>query len=416
MAPCRAVPSDGNAGLHPRDTLEDAGVKRTTISRVCAVALAIATFSGRPDAVARAFEPVPGAWKPGDPIPSLAEAYRGQFLIGAAVDSAMLLDGNAREFLEHQYNVIAAEAEMKPFVISKGEGQYNFAPADALVNWADKKGIKVRGHCFVWHLEEPPWMFTQDGKPVSRDLLVRRMRQYIHDVVGHFKGRVWAWDVVNEAFVPFEREEQVDGWRKSRWYDIIGPEYIPLAFQFAHEADPGALLFYNDYETQNPAKRSMILELIRSLNQKHVAIHGIGHEAHYDLGHPAPADLETTIQEVAKLGLRNHITEMDISLRAQWGLPGTPGVPAVTSELEKRQAAHWAELFRMFRRNKDKIDAVLTWGVNDETSWRGAGDKPLLFDHFRPTPAFWAVLAEATRDGPMVQPVDAPGVEPSPHR
>jgi endo-1,4-beta-xylanase len=220
------------------------------------------------------------------------------------------------------------------------------------------------------------------------------MRVYIHDVVGHFKGRVFAWDVVNEAFVAGEPSvESVDGWRKSGWYDVIGPEYIPLAFQFAHEADPGALLFYNDYETQNPAKRSMILHLVRSLKERGIAIHGIGHQSHYNLDRPDPAELETTIQEVARLGLRNHITEMDISLRERFGTP----VPAVTGELRSQQARRWVAFFQMFRRNKDRIDAVLFWGVNDEASWLEQPDEPLLFTGYLPKPAFWAVIEEARR-------------------
>ena len=333
-------------------------------------------------------------WKPGDPIPSLRKAYRGQFLIGAAVRAGMVLTGDTPKFLERQFNVIVAENEMKPLALSPREGQYDFAAADALVDWANQHGIKVRGHCLVWHQQELPWMFTQDGKPVSRDVLLRRMRAYIHEVVGHFKGRVWAWDVVNEAFVAGEPgAESTGGWRRSSWYDIIGPDFIPLAFQFAHEADPAALLFYNDYETQNPAKRSMILQLVQSLQKRGVVIDGIGHQSHYDLGHPAPAELEATIQEFAGLGLRNHITEMDVSLRARMGDP----VPPVTDALRAQQARRWAELFQMFRRNADKIDVVVLWGVNDETSWLRPPDEPLLFAAFRPKPAFWAVLDEATR-------------------
>jgi endo-1,4-beta-xylanase len=137
----------------------------------------------------------------------------------------------------------------------------------------------------------------------------------------------------------------------------------------------------------------MILELIRSLKLKGIAIHGIGHETHYNLAVPDPAELETTIREVAALGLRNHITEMDISLRQRWRGP----VPVVTNEVEALQARRYAEFFRMFRRNHDKIDAVVLWGVNDEGSWLGPLDKPLLFTEFRPKPAFWAVLDEATR-------------------
>jgi endo-1,4-beta-xylanase len=281
---------------------------------------------------------------------------------------------------------------MKPVVLARKEGAYDFAMADALVDWAAKSGIKVRGHCLVWHQQAAPWMFTRDGKPVSRELLIERMRTYIHDVVGHFKGRVWAWDVVNEAFSVGEPGvETVGGWRRSEWYDIIGPEYVALAFRFAHEADPDALLFYNDYETQNPEKRRLILELARSLRGQGVAIHGVGHQAHCGLRWPATSELEESIRAVAELGLRNHVTELDVSLREH---PGG-AVPVVTDAIEEEQARRYAELFHMFRRNRERIDAVVVWGVNDETSWMRPPDEPLLFSEWEPKPAFWAVHDEA---------------------
>ena len=339
---------------------------------------------------------LPPRSRPGDPIPSLAMAYRGQFLVGAAVTREMVLSNETRRFLEHQFDVIVAENEMKPSALSRGEGRYDFAAGDALVDWANQHGIRVRGHCLVWHREEPAWMFAGDGKPLSRDLLVRRMRAYIHDVVGHFKGRVWAWDVVNEAFVVSEPGVPNDnGWRRSTWYDVIGPSYVALAFQAAREADPDALLFYNDYETQDPAKRSLILDLVRSLKEGGVAIDGIGHQSHYTLDYPPVKSLEASIEEVARLGLKNHITEMDISMRERWNGP----VPPLTDALRAAQALRWAEFFRMFRRNADKIEAVVTWGVNDEVSWLRPPDEPLLFKAFRPTGAFWAVLDEATKAG-----------------
>ena len=354
------------------------------------LAAAFPTFA--PGASAQEVAPAAHPGKPGDPVPSLRKAYQGQFPIGAAVSAGMVLDGVSREFLQRQFNVIVPENELKPLTLSLREGQYDFAAADAIVDWANKHRIKVRGNCLIWHQQEIPWMFTQEGQPVSRDLLIRRMRVYIHDVVGHFKGRIWAWDVVNEAFVAGEPgAESTGGWRRSGWYDIIGPDYVRLAFQFAHEADPGALLFYNDYETQNPARRAMIVELIRSLRKRGVAINGIGHQSHYNVNRSVAAELEAAIREVAGLGLRNHITELDISLREH---PGAP-VPAVTPELQALQASRWTELFEMFRRNARRIDAVVLWGVNDETSWLQPPDEPLLFSTFRPKPAFWAVLDEA---------------------
>jgi endo-1,4-beta-xylanase len=305
----------------------------------------------------------------------------------------MVVMGDTHVFLERQLAVVTPEDAMKPLTLARREGQYDFQMADALVDWAVRNGIKVRGHCLVWHQQAAPWMFTQDGAPVSREVLVARLRRYIHDVVGHFRGRVWAWDVVNEAFAVGEPGVDTEGgWRRSEWYRIIGPEYVALAFQFAHEADPDALLFYNDYETQDPEKRRLILGLVRSLQEKGVAIQGVGHQAHVSLTHPDAAELEASIREVARLGLRNHVTELDVSLRERRGGP----VPVVTDALEAAQARRYAELFRMFRRNRDAIDTVVLWGVNDETSWLRPPDEPLLFSEWEPKAAFWAVLDEAT--------------------
>ena len=338
---------------------------------------------------ARAADPAV-SWRPGDPIPSLARAYRSDFLVGAAVDSGLVLGGSS-ELLRSQFDVLVAEYEMKPAALSPALGRYDFAKADAIVDWAVKNGIKVRGHCLVWHREVVPGMFTQGDLPVSRGVLIERLRAYIHAVVGHFRGRVWAWDVVNEALVAGE-PGAVDGWRRSPWFEIIGPEYVALAFQFAHEADPGALLYYNDYETQNPAKRALILEMVRTLRAGGAPIDGVGHQAHCTVVYPDPAALEATVRELAGLGLHNQITELDVSLRERYGAP----VPPLTDALRAAQARRWGELFAMFRRNAEYIDAVLLWGVNDESSWLGSPDEPLLFHHFEPKRAFWEVLRAAS--------------------
>jgi len=340
---------------------------------------------------ARATSPAPPApWQPGDPIPSLARAYRADFLVGGAVDSSLVLGAQA-DLVRSQFDVIVAENEMKPAALSPALGRYDFTKADAIVDWAVANGIKVRGHCLVWHRAVVPGMFAQGELPVSRAVLIERMRAYIHAVVGHFKGRVWAWDVVNEALVAGEPGVD-DGWRRSPWLDIIGPEYVALAFQFAREADPGALLFYNDYETQNPAKRALIREMVRSIRARGAPIDGVGHQAHCTVAHPAPAALEATVRELAQLGLRNQITELDVSLRASHD----SSVPPLTDQLRAAQVRRWADLFQMFRRNAGAIDAVLLWGVNDESSWLGPPDEPLLFSHFQPKPAFWEVLRAAS--------------------
>jgi len=327
------------------------------------------------------------------PLPSLAEAYRGQFLVGASVSPGQVIVGDTYRFIRRQFDVITPENDLKPLLLARTEGSYDFRMADQVVDWARKNGVKVRGHCLVWHQQAAPWMFTKDGKPVSRELLIERMRKYIHDVVGHYQGKIWAWDVVNEAFAPGDPKVDTErGWRRSEWYQIIGPEYVELAFRFAHEADPDALLFYNDYDTENPAKRDLIVALVRDLQKKGVPIHGIGHQAHLYLSRPAPAQLEDTIKAVARLGLRNHVTELDVSLRERDGAP----LDGDEDELLSRQASRYADFFRMFRRNRERIEAVVLWGITDEMSWHPL-EEPLLFSEMEPKPAFWAVVDEAAR-------------------
>jgi len=370
-----------------------------TASPRAALLAALLLASGCAGGAASSAAATPAAPAPADaapavpPIPSLARAYQGSFLVGAATNPAQVLMGDTHELIARQFNVIVADNDMKPLLLNRREGRYEFGMADQVVDWAVKNGIKVRGHCLVWHQQAAPWIFTQDGTPVSREVLIARMRTYIHDVVGHYKGKVWAWDVVNEAFAPGEPGIDTEmGWRRSDWYRIIGPDYIALAFQFAHEADPDALLFYNDYDTESPAKRQLILELVRSLQKKGIRIDGVGHQAHSYLSQPDVADLEATIREVARLGVKNHVTELDVSLRERWGSPVLEATPAVL----KRQAERYADLFRMFKRNREAIDAVLIWGISDETAWRKEA-QPVLFSEYRPKPAFWAVIEEAAR-------------------
>ena len=339
------------------------------------------------------------------PAPSLAQTYAPYFPLGAAITPGQVMMGNGGDFIARQFSVVVAENAMKPQSLNKfGPGRYEFEAADALVDFAGKHGIKVRGHALVWHQQAADWMFYGSGPngDATREELTERLRTYIHDVVGRFKGRVWAWDVVNEAFVPDENVAQEGGWRKSHWYRILGPDYIALAFQFAHEADPDALLFYNDYGTESPRKRTLILNLIRDLQKRGVPIHGIGHQSHYTVAQPADfGGLETTIEDVGALGLTNQITELDISLNANLM---KDAIPEVTPALLKLQAARYQDFFEMCLRQKKVVSAVLMWGLNDDVSWLRSWpfarlDAPLLFDGaLQPKPAFWAVVEAAKQE------------------
>lgn len=333
------------------------------------------------------------------PLPSLAKAYEQVFPVGAAITPGEVMVPQTGNFIARQFNVVVAENAMKPQSLNRDSpGLYTFENADKIVDFALAHQIQVRGHTLVWHQQAADWMFRGTGPDgyATREELTERLHTYIHDVVTHFKGRVYAWDVVNEAFIPDEKGTQENGWRASHWYRILGPDFIELAFRFAHEADPDALLFYNDYNTENPQKRAMILQLIHTLQDKGIPIHGIGHQSHYSMAYPRDfSGLETTIEEVSKLGLTNHITELDISIHLD---SRRPDVDEATPALLKDHAKRYAQFFDMALRQRKHISAVLMWGLHDEVSWlrywpSPRFDAPLLFDgKLRPKPAFWAVL------------------------
>lgn len=333
-----------------------------------------------------------------EPLPSLSKVYEPYFAVGAAITPEQVMVKPSADFIASQFNVVVAENAMKPDSLNRdGPGQYAFENADKLVNFARAKGLKVRGHTLLWHEQAADWMFRGSGPEghATKEELTARLRTYIHDVVGHFKGRVYAWDVVNEAFVPDEDVAQKNGWRKSNWYRILGPEYIELAFRFAHEADPDALLFYNDYNTEEPRKHALIVDLIKRLKAKGIPIHGIGHQSHYTIAEPRDFSLlEQHIAEIGKLGLTNHITELEISLNRNLM---QAEIDEATPELLELQASRYKDFFEMCKRQKQHISAVLMWGLHDGVSWlltwpMARFDAPLLFDEkLQPKPAFWAI-------------------------
>ena len=337
--------------------------------------------------------------------PSLAQALSGHFLFGAAITPGQVMV-SAADFIKHHFNVVVAENAMKPAeLMPKGgrEGEYDFGNADTMVNFALANGIKVRGHTLLWHQQMPAWLYSEDGKPVSRSTLVARIEKYITDVVTHFKGRVFAWDVVNEAFVFDEggaSPTDAQGMRMSPLRQIIGPDYIEIAFRAAARADPDALLFYNDYETQNPRKIAAISRLVGELKARGVTVDGIGHQAHCSMGHPRVSAFESAIDEYAKLGVTQHITELDIALNDKLA---DNRVFEATPRLLAAQAKRYAEFFDLFIRKRQHVSAVLTWGISDAQSWlrywpSSRFEAPLLFDDdFRPKPAFHAVLATARK-------------------
>lgn len=328
-------------------------------------------------------------------IPKLHEAFKEHFRIGAAVNPITLRTQS--ELLQHHFNSVTAENVMKFESLQPEEGRYAFADADRLVEFALANDMGVRGHTLVWHNQTPPWVFeSQDGGAVDRETLLARMQAHIETVVTRYKGRVYAWDVVNEAV----SDKSGELLRPSHWLDIAGEDFIGKAFEYAHAADPKALLFYNDYNESVPEKREKIYSLVRSLLDKGVPIHGVGLQAHWNLEDPSLDEIRQAIERYASLGLKLHITELDVSVfRFEDRRTDLTSPPEA---MLARQAERYRQFFRLFREYSRHIDSVTFWGAADDYTWldhfpvHGRKNWPFLFDEqHRPKASFWSVLESA---------------------
>jgi endo-1,4-beta-xylanase len=383
---------------------------------------------------------------------TLKQAFKEHFLIGTAVNRSMVTGGagfrrsaeqNANDvvLVKAQFNQITAENDMKWALVHPREGKdgYDFGPADAFVNFGLSNNMYLAGHTLVWHSQTPNWVFAgtnpapvvtnaaplaavntnapgtnrfgrgrfgpgfgrYTGPRASREELLQRMREHIHTVVGRYKGKVKVWDVVNEAIADGPGTNVL---RNSLWLEIIGPDFIARAFQYAHEADPDAILRYNDYGLENPAKRKKLIALIKSLQAQKVPVHAIGSQAHLNVSISFDT-MDQTLTEIAALGLPVHITELDVNSAAggQRGFGADIANNAATTEgglvsdADKKLTDAYAGIFRAFLKHRESVKMVTFWGANDATSWRANG-KPLLFDgNSQPKPAFDAVIAEARK-------------------
>jgi len=346
---------------------------------------------------------------------TLKEAFRGAFRVGAALNANQFSERDARAaaLVKTQFNTISPENVLKWEAVHPQPGTYDFGAPDQYVAFGEKNGMFVIGHTLVWHSQTPRWVFQDaSGKPVTRDTLLARMRDHIHTVVGRYKGRIKGWDVVNEAL-------NEDGTlRRSPWLTIIGEDYIAKAFQFAHEADPAAELYYNDYSVENAAKRGGAVRLIRELKAQGIPVAAIGLQGHDKMDWPTPAQQDSTIVALARLGVKVNITELDVdvlppaiqartadvNVRAELDPKANPYAAGLPDAMQTALAARYAALFEVFLKHRDVIDRVTFWGVGDADSWlnnwpvRGRVSYPLLFDRQdNPKPAFDAVIRTARR-------------------
>lgn len=328
---------------------------------------------------------------------TLADAYSNYFLIGTSL-SLQQLNSQVEPIVRQHFNSITCENEMKAAIIHPAEHVYNFGPADSIVDYAVKFDKKIRGHCLIWHQQCPDWFFREGNQLASKEILLKRMQDHIFAIVSRYKGKVYCWDVVNEAI----DDDSTLFLRPTNWYQILGEDYIAKAFEYAHHADPSALLFYNDYNTERSEKRERVYKLLKSLIDKKVPIHGIGLQGHWTIYEPSEKNLSDAIKKFASLGLIIHITELDVSL-FPWEkyprkkLPGE--VDTLTAELVQKFNYQYEIVFRTFIKHKNEIKSVTFWGVADHLSWlnnypvEGRKNYPLLFDkNLQPKPIYYRLI------------------------
>ena len=350
---------------------------------------------------------------PGIERATLKDAFRDKFLVGVAVNRSQIHQRKDEEsrLIIAQFNSLTAENDMKWMHIHPKKEEYNFEHADKLVALAEANDMFVVGHTLVWHSQLAPWVLkTDDGGVIDSTELMRRMKDHIHTIVGRYKGRIKGWDVVNEALAE-------DGsLRRSPFLEIGGERFIEKAFQFAREADPGAELYYNDYNLVNADKRDGAIRLIKDLKSKGIRIDGIGIQAHWGLTHPSLEEIETAIQMYAALDIPIMFTELDVSVLPRPRRTPTadisetfrnspdmnPYVNGLPDSVQRQLAERYAGIFRLFNKHADKISRVTFWGLHDGVSWknnfpvRGRTDYALLFDReLKPKDAYHAVMATA---------------------
>ncbi|MDO4462902.1 MAG: endo-1,4-beta-xylanase [Bacteroidia bacterium] len=314
-------------------------------------------------------------------VGGLSEAYKDFFDIGVALNMGNLHDPRQTDMVKANYSSVTAENCMKPASLQPKEGEWNWKDADEMADFCRQNGIKMRGHCLCWHSQFADWMFDgPDGKPASKELFYERLEKHIKTVVNRYKDIVYCWDVVNEAMTD-DAEAEIP-YRQSRHWKLCGDEFIAKCFQWAHEADPKALLMYNDYNAAVPHKRDKIYNMVKKMQDAGVPITGIGMQGHYNIYEPSEADFKAAIEKYSELVKHIHITELDVRVNREMGgqLQFSRTGETVTPMVKMRQERQYSMLFRVMREHKDVIDVVTFWNLSDKDTWLGTANYPLPFD------------------------------------
>ncbi len=339
----------------------------------------------------------------------LKEAYKDDFLIGAALSASIISkqDPKLVAIINKDFNSITPENCMKWGEMRNEDGSWKWGDADAFVAFGSKHNLHMVGHTLGWHSQIPDSVFkNKDGSYISKAELQKKQKEHITTIVGRYKGKLAAWDVVNEAVGD-------DGkMRDSHWYKIMGDDFLVNAFNLAHEVDPKAHLMYNDYNNERPDKRQATLDMLKRLQKRNTPIHGLGMQAHIGL-ETNMQDFEDSILAYSALGLKVHLTELDIDvLPSVWNLPVAeistrfeykperdPYIKGLPKDVEEKLAKAYESLFKILIKHRDKVDRVTFWGVSDDASWlndfpiKGRTNYPLLFDRQQqPKPAYFRLL------------------------
>lgn len=344
---------------------------------------------------------------------TLKSALEGKFVIGAALNEAQIngQDTAGIRVLKQQFNSIVAENCMKSMHIHPEEGTYDFTLPDQFVEFGERNNMFIIGHTLIWHSQLSSWFCVDEkGNNVTPEVLKERMKSHISTVVGRYKGRIQGWDVVNEAIL------DNGDYRNSKFYEILGEEFIPLAFQYAHEADPDAELYYNDYNEWHPGKRETIVKMVKSFKERGIRIDAVGMQGHIGMDYPEIGEYEKSLLAFADAGVKAMITELDLTIlpmpdrnigaevaaNFEYKKEINPYEDGLPADKSKEWNDRMGEFFKLFIKHHDKISRVTMWGVADGDSWRngwpvpGRTDYPLLFDrNHQPKPVVDTIIETA---------------------
>jgi endo-1,4-beta-xylanase len=342
-------------------------------------------------------------------VSGLHDAYKNDFLIGAALSAKIINEQDPKlvAIIDKDFNSITPENCMKWGEVRNEDGSWKWQDADAFVDFGSKHNLHMVGHTLGWHSQIPESVFKNaDGSFISKETLAKKQQEHITTIVERYKGKIAAWDVVNEAVGD-------DGkMRPSHWYSIMGDDFLVNAFNLAHETDPKAHLMYNDYNNERRDKREATIAMIKRLQARGTPIHGLGMQAHIGL-ETNMQDFEDSIIAYSELGLRVHLTELDIDvLPSVWNLPVAeistrfeykperdPYTKGLPKAIDAKLAKAYESLFEILLKHRDKIERVTFWGVSDNASWLngfpipGRTNYPLLFDRqLSPKGAYFRLL------------------------